>query len=1535
MAIRLSREERAASSNRGASKLPPLSPAFLHEVDAANWAHQEIGQRRDVEYGGVILRDPTGQYFSTRPVRGEGMQFDLRTVLGIGTDGYYLQPQGYTCVASYHSHPAQHAWILQRNRSFDERMAKAFLGFMSGTDFYRDVHDRDFFPSSYLSGPDGSLIRHTPSGSAAEFSFALWVQAGKPPDSPVGVYGGFDDFVKKISTFGSLSLIVPTALWGGSRGKVPSDWVVFEPFSSSEVTEQPLFTAIFPDASQALTAAFSSPPPEAVESHIGVVLKHVNQDRYVATVASPAREPLFSLDALFPKGPDGHPQIPAEYRLEALYVGDGPEVSKVAAREAWLANVFFSPTQVGAAIREGSKTVALQNPQRGLTLYMSSSDQALLKLKVPPENLATELFQRGSDGGINDKGAQAEMAAGTLTPRNFLRRVIDATDLWVVRAGQFWREVGRVGKSTAVLATEYPEALSGSFLSSRDAALYAHEQIGNTRNRYLGGYILKGPDGHFVITPPKRSLGNPFAFMLFFPMDGQGALIPPEHYELHARYGSHPALSMVDPDWVKQRHWTWDEALINLQVFSCDEMYSILLAGRVAYLSGAQDCLLEYAPNRSSQEVLLRANLSPSAAEHGLARKLDRGEIKPTDWVTRLASAGEFKIIQGNSLWGPRGVVYSDWTPNYDYAPRLGPPDYVTYGSLFTTLNEATRDLHKRVHGRNLAAQACFAFILKRKDQEQYIATEVVGAVSAGDLFDLNRLFSRTSRDEFLLPEGFELHALFRSQQWSPQWKAVANTWLTLYFVMPEVLYSALYEAQRDRTHSLPIYFSTLDGALLSYQPSPIDVKIGGEADNLLAQARTQLDSGITTHLDFVRQWATKGELQVVRTSQCWDEVGKVGNDWAGYKTLTSRRLSPAFASPDDAARHALSAIGNHFRRAYGGVILKLANGLCVATEPLILPPRGVTLNWIYPDASVAEGLYPGGGTIIARYRSLPIQEVPILLSGLQKTVYQSMIPSAVLAELLDREVHIKREYVFGANGAILSYDLSDSEEEKLLSRKLVALNLVKGDLADNDFEQQLRTGALSPQDFVNAVAKAGLLRVVKGDALWGSPRTLKPDFALNQYIPNPLAVRQVAADTPCSPIFTRALDAVRHVQLGWKPQAQVAFGYVLKASGRELYMATLPLVRENFDALRAVFVDGQLPQGYLMYGLYLCASTETIAPASDEMARHFFTPVTIVKALTYMTTPRNGVTLPLYLLCADGALLWFRAPKTAAVSQWSNNVRHDATRVREGSLTVRDYVRLLAGIGELHVRVTSPTWGRKEQVDAQWSPKRPSHAFADDPYYHSFCGPLYFYADDAARYAQRLIAPFVDTSYLGAVLVPPKISGFVAIDPVEDRAGFGSSTLEGLFWKDHAGFDVPVTNVLRSYKIAAVHAFYKSIPSMPGLSRIDINLLANFASSDDLGNYLSVMRSNLPDAKSLYLSCRGGGMLKYIPAMTGEETAILRARPAATPSVLVRQLRRMGSLSVLVTDVFWNALGPLGEKTDTAGLGANEPWYGRNKDEL
>ena len=113
MAIRLSREERAAGSRRGAASLPLLSPEFLKEEDAAYWAHTRIGAKRDREYGGVIVRGATGKYLATEPVPGEKQAFDLLKVLAVGADGFYQQPKGYTCVASYHSHPAIHAQVAR------------------------------------------------------------------------------------------------------------------------------------------------------------------------------------------------------------------------------------------------------------------------------------------------------------------------------------------------------------------------------------------------------------------------------------------------------------------------------------------------------------------------------------------------------------------------------------------------------------------------------------------------------------------------------------------------------------------------------------------------------------------------------------------------------------------------------------------------------------------------------------------------------------------------------------------------------------------------------------------------------------------------------------------------------------------------------------------------------------------------------------------------------------------------------------------------------------------------------------------------------------------------------------------------------------------------------------------------------------------------------------------------------------------------------------------------------------------------------
>ncbi|CRM62232.1 DUF4329 domain-containing protein [Pseudomonas sp. 58 R 3] len=1958
MTINLSREERAASSNRGTTRLPAVSPGFINEADAAYWAHKKIGARRDKEYGGVILRKYTGRYHATEPVPGKGLQFDLREVLTVSADGQFEQPKGYTCVASYHSHPADHELTQKANPNFDSKTVKAFLSFFSDGDFWHGVNNRDFFPAAYLSGPDGSLIRYASSGSVEERSFALWIKAGRPRNNKVALFGPFSTFVKKLSTLGTLSLIVPTALWGGSAGDVPADWVVFQPFSSGAPTPQPLFTGVFtevqaainvcepvaaparqigivikaqgegraeyavsqPEPAQVLgwlagdalpvlpagwelhgmyvdsspvpepfppmqawlyqcfispldlathiagyrrlsktlsvaaagslyirtsdaavlrygfsgsdaesqlfaqaadgsvtdngiqsllqagtllpqglvkqvaeagqlsvertsdiwdkkgavdkmwrpfskipepqlspafitaddaarwahevigtrrdleyggvilkrgyryyathpipdrravfehglllardsdgnfiapddysaeafyhshpvtniaqarinypddsddqlllrgnfysrpdlrfsirnrafarahylsgpddalikyvssgsalesayyqelhgvedktssdfeskvvwklaeagelsvvipnpvwggvrgliskgwrirtpataqqqqpffTEAYSRPEhavmralvlagPENIGTKFGVVLKHRQENIYAATLALPRSVPLFSPSVLFPKRQDGGVRLPSQYRLEAIYFSSWYETNEIAARETWLASAFFTPSQVVAAARQARATLAIQHRTRGLTLYMQASDSALLALKVPEATATSELVQESSTGELHDNGAQAGLLDGTLSPRTYVRRVISATALSVVEAGGLWRYVGPV--DNRLLVSFYTATLSRSFLSARDAAVYAHEQVGSRRDRYYGGYVLKGEDGRFVITEPIESRENPFLYTLFFPSSNHGPLIPPEPYVLHGRYGSHLELSMADPVPILRRGWTRDEALINQQVFSCNEMYAIIPAGRVAYLSAAPNCLLEYTPNKSSAETTLLANLSPQAGDNSFQARLDRGDIKPADWVWRVAETGDLKIIQGNRLWGPRSVVYRDWSANYNYAPRSGPLDYVTYGAVFTSADDAASDLHGRVHGRHFPEEACYAFILKHKDKDQYIASEVVGATRTDELFNRYLVFKRITQDQYQLPDGFELHGLFRSQQWLRKRLRPSNEWLARFFVQPDVLYAAIYEARGGSADSLPIYFSTHDGALLRYRPSPIDVTSGGTADTLLGDAQRALDSGIKRPVEFVREWSLRGQLQVVRISQLWDKAGLVSNTWTSYATLMPRHLSPAFASPDDAARHIATLTGNGHRRTYGGVILKLVSGLYAATEPLAIPPQGLALNWIYPDHAVSTGLYPGGSTIVARYRTLLDQEVPLLLSSTQKAIYKSMIPSRVLASLLNRDADIMGEYVFGANGSILSYQLSNSIAENSLKNRLEVQSLAKDDYVGNLIEQQIRSGVLTPLEFVTLVAKAGKLSVVKNDRLWGQARQITGEFATSNATPNPGDIRQVLFDSACGPIFTRAFDAVRYAQRMAKSQTDVSFGYVLKTVKKSLYMTTLPLVREKFDDFRRVFINGQLPQGYVLEGMYLCASTVAIAPAGDEMAHSFFPPQDIGKALNFLIYASNGKALPLYLMCGDGALLKYLVQKTAQLYDWTKNAVLERSQLLNGTLKVREYVRRLAAMGELEIRVTSVVWGRKERVMAQWTPKKAPHAFADDPHFHSFCGPLFLYPDDAARYAQGLVAPFQDKQYLGAVLMPDQIQGYVAIDPVEDRGTGGTSTRELLFWIDHAGFDVPAGNVLSTYKIAAVHAFYKAIPSTVSREPREQKLLTHFVSKDDLRGYLAVIRSNAPYAKSCYLSSRGGALLKYVPAFTQAETTLLSPGDAPDPSVLVSQLRAQGSLSVLVADAFWMRVGVLGAEWN-GGEALSEPqvgkfWYEGERDEL
>ncbi len=99
---------RTASSS-ATFKLPPLSPAFLTEEDAAYWVHTRIPLNPDKEYGSVILLRPDGKLLATSPIAGQATGFDFGTIVQTDVLGGMLHPLGYRCVASVHSHPPIHA----------------------------------------------------------------------------------------------------------------------------------------------------------------------------------------------------------------------------------------------------------------------------------------------------------------------------------------------------------------------------------------------------------------------------------------------------------------------------------------------------------------------------------------------------------------------------------------------------------------------------------------------------------------------------------------------------------------------------------------------------------------------------------------------------------------------------------------------------------------------------------------------------------------------------------------------------------------------------------------------------------------------------------------------------------------------------------------------------------------------------------------------------------------------------------------------------------------------------------------------------------------------------------------------------------------------------------------------------------------------------------------------------------------------------------------------------------------------------------
>jgi hypothetical protein len=1528
-----------AASAFGKPRLPRLSPAFVTEEDAAYWAHTQIPVKPDREYGSVIMLRPDGLFVATEPVSGSVDRFDFGTIIEVDARGSYVQPQGYRCVANLHNHAPLYKEVRNANPGVDEFHLRLFINFFSYLDFVADVAARGFFPSAYLSGPDGVLLKYSPSGSKEEWSYSLWRQAGSPPGNPVGTY----DIVSTINKFaavGDLRVIVSNADWGYSVGRVPSDWKAGKAFSGGEVTELPLMTRVCANAERAVLAALKF--RDAKTS--GLVLRSHSGKHYVATHARPAGLAAWDPHRLFPAGSDGQPRLPRGYVLEGFYYGSRPDPGMFPPTQHWLYENFFTPQEMALAIACNTRWQQLSAPGQSLSLYMLALDASMLKYTFSGSRIEAGMSVESSDGTIHDAGLQARLRNGALLPREYVSVVMLAGRLQVLRGSALWARLGLVDDDWKPFANFPWPVLSQEFLTADDAVRYAHEQIDPRRDRQYAGYVLQRDNRRFVVTEPLEGDIATLSRGDLYPKDNKGRPVLPDSHLLHARYVSHVALSELDsvdvasvpgtsqdtpgnpidsdarpvvpshlpfegepmdhPTDAQPAKWTRNSFAMSLQMVSVDESRQVFMEDIPLYVSAGQDGLVRFEPSTTQDARDFQQRLGTTGNPGPLAKALETRAILPEAFIRLQASAGRLTVLLDSDLWGPRGDITPAWrSPDVPQAWKR--PGTVAFGAVCASADDASVYRYAREARLYDTERAWFGFILKHVDREEYVATELFPVDEHKDnVFQLASMFAwRSGAPWFQFPEGFGRHALFYSRQRVKHPSSRSLSWLAQYFIPPQDLSLATYDPNR-RPVVDPIqgalYMSTQDGALLRYERSDASRLFKSSDPELsLAAINQKLARRRMLPEEFVRLVANSGELYVLRTSACWDRAGRVNTTWKPRMNLERRWLSPVFQSPDDAVVYMRSLITGSAIKPFGGLILKRSDGLYMATAPLEVSREDFDIAEIYPDQSEKTGLFPSGCRVMARYRSRVARGMPVLLSSVEKQVYLNMLSVDTLYTAFTRASPTALdEYLLSPDGSVICYRSGLLDRIRAgVANVLTDYKGLPADLDGKKIRQFIHTGELKPGVWIDSLAKAGNLRVIVGGDLWGLPRLVMRWVPFSTDLLPPSDYHKAASDPVCSPLFIQADDAARYTHESEASRRDQTFGFILR-SGDGSFIATLPIeVQRSSLALDRVFVQGRLLAGFSLEAVYIRAAYPPIGARDDDIRHFFISPNDMYHARVQAFTHQGYKSI--YISCTDGALLKLtldafepgvfydrhgqielRPNMFASADQAAQDERD----IAKGTFIFSDYVRRMSRAGKLEVIETSAHWSRHGSVGDDWRP-RMVDVSVDERWRANpapALGPVFQHADDAALHACERMddEPDTENGYEGAILAKAGADRHVPLEPVAYSA-YEQSPLVRIFRTARdadTSWTHPVPSFPDGYKLVAAHQFHLSANTtlVPDPDAVH----ANFASPDQVHAHTHELKNKGFAIRDYYYSTPDGALLKYTPVYSDAERHLLLTKP-------------------------------------------------------
>ncbi|MCF4997309.1 DUF4329 domain-containing protein [Pseudomonas syringae] len=1095
---------------------PVLSPAFLTADDAARYAHEKVGRRRDRQYAGYVFQIPGRRFVATVPLPTQSLSIGQGLFYPKDVFGQSVFPQDHVL----HGHYVSHAALSTLDLSMVERLKWSREEAALSLQMFTVEEARRLLLVDgpvYLSGSAQSLISFKTDNSphAETFRHRLGTHE-HPGELALGLDSGSQrpgDFIRALAGAGHVNVVMAGHLWG-ARGRLEPSWSMLSSPPAWSRPQRVAFGAVFASADEAAQDQYSrnQKPHDREQAWFGFILKHRTREEYVASELSPVSEQsndLFQPQRLFSWTREAPWfSYPEEFDRHAFFYLRQQVKHPSSKPQDWIANHFIRPDDLFVAVYYSKRNTVI--PHQPVPLYLSSQDGALLKY-VPRGD--TRLFDNDTpDMGLED--IKQNLKAQRLSFTGYVRVVAQSGELSVLRNSACWDRLGKVDTQWSPMSNFQRRWLSPAFENPDDAARYARSQMPANADGSCGGLILERWDGLYLATDPIAIAREDFDKQWIYPDETKALGLFPDDCRAVARYRSRQVQGF-------EVLLTESERQIYLNMLSVDVLLSafersVLNTLRVDYLFAPDGAVIRYEAGYLDQyrAAAARAFTDGRKVPEDLNPELIKahirdGTIKPSEWVQVMISAGYMQVITGSALWGqPRRVT--EWQPNPvielapgDFAKVLADPPM---SPLFPQHDSIARFVHEV---KEDIAELSFGFILWSAKHNCFVATLPV--TEPGPHIKVDRVFA-----DGVLPRSHTLHSVYL--------RAPKKVWNVRdddhrQFFSPLEIHRICALANYPDGYKV-IYLSCADGALLRFEMDPFDPAPSldrfGQVQFLpnpfasLAQAMSdeyEISVNRFKLRDYIQRMARAGKLEVVLTSTYWSRHGVVDDTWqprmadvdfeTRWRSNQTLFHSPVYQHADDAARYAHRRMSLRYEPGAGfeGAILRKDNTHAyLALEPLpydgysVHPLRLIFRTVHDLQLKKLAPLYPHGYRVVGAHQ---LHWSDPGATPEQEDFAATLMVYAHTLELKAKGFDIQHYYYSSPNDVLLKYSPSYTEAEK----ELLLETRVFGS----------SNGTVASIDFVSRLAKAGAVDVLIPGSYWQQPGRLDTGWRSDRlYSPKP-----------------------------------------------------------------------------------------------------------------------------------------------------------------------------------------------------------------------------------------------------------------------------------------------------------------------------------------------------------------------------------------------------------------------------------------------